>query len=107
VTTHVLIDFFHSRSQGYFDSTPLGSNTTLIHPKKRSVNHFSVCTLEGDDNRSEKISEGLKQAHKDAQEFMIEEYGDDWTQTASYSFGSLEFYEEAELSPRELSYLDS
>jgi hypothetical protein len=105
--THVLIDFFHSRSPGYFDSTPLGSNATLVHPQKRSVNHFSVCTLEDGDNRAEKISAGIKQAHKDAQEFMVEEYGDDWKQSASYGFGSLNFYQEGELSPRELSYLDS
>lgn len=105
--THVLVNFFHSRSQGYLHSVPFGSNATLIYPEKHSMNQLAVCTLEDDDDRSEKISEGMKQAHKDAQEFMVEEYGDDWRQTASYSFGSLEFYEEAELSPRELSYLGS
>jgi hypothetical protein len=105
--THVLVDFFHSRSQGFFHSVPLGSNAALIYPKKSSMNSLAVCTLEDGDNRSEKISEGMKEAHKQAQEFMAEEYGDDWRQTASYSFGSLDFYEEAELSARELSYLDS
>ncbi len=105
--THVLVDFFHSRSQGYFQGVPLGSNAALIYPEKHSVNQLSVCTLEDGDDHSKKISDDMKQAHKDAQEFMVEEYGDDWSKSASYSFGSLEFYEEAVLSSRELSYLDS
>ena len=91
-TTHVLVDFFHTRSQGYFEGVQLSCNAALVYPEKKSVNQLSVCTLEDGDNRSKKISSGMKQAHKDAQEFMAENYGDDWKKSASYIFGYIVFY---------------
>ena len=43
--------------------------------------------------RSQAISNGMKEAHVEAKRHMVEQFGDDWKTRASYEFGELEFNE--------------
>lgn len=95
----VTVQLFYTGSEGYYEALALGAGNIMLLPEKKTTNEIYVAEISDEMSQAERsslISQGMKNAHVEAKEFMQSEFGENyWKRGISYWFGELQFSEEA------------